>query len=131
MAPVGYTDAGSVSVAGNRRPGAVHENAGSLGKPAFVIHGCAILAVDFDRARARVLTARQRYGEHAVAIGGLHLRRIHRGRYGEAPTEGPITALHAVVLLALGRGLELALAGDGEHVVLERNRDLLALHPRE
>ena len=79
----------------------------------------------FGFASARLGTKMR---EHAVLVLGGRLVRLEGGGEGEAPGEHAVSALDPVVALALVLTLELPLAADGQHAVLEANVDVLRIH---
>jgi hypothetical protein len=96
--------------------------------------GCRRVAprtlVDIDlRPRLRgFLRLGQEHGQHALVETGLHRRAIDRARQRQGPLEGPVAALGEVVALLPFLALFPLLALDGEHVVGERQLDILRVH---
>src|SRR4051795_3548173 len=66
--------------------------------------------------------------QDAVLVGRADLGRIDRGREGERTAEAAVEAFQTLEAVARDLLVELALAGNGEHVVLESQADFLALH---
>lgn len=66
--------------------------------------------------------------ELAIVKAGLDVRGFHTVGEAEAALEGTVVALHTVDLVVLLFVLALALARDGEHVVLNVNLDVILGH---
>src|ERR1700752_610430 len=92
---------------------------------------CGLFDVDGDLLGLRFLAARQPDREFAVFVRCGDLTRIDRGRQRERAAEIAEPALHALELLALGRLLLLALAGQRQNVVLDRHADVFLLYVRQ
>ena len=79
--------------------------------------------------------ASSRFGQgdaqHAVLVLRLDLLRVDHGGQGEGAGEGAVGALHAVVALLLHLVVELALAAQGQHVVLDADVDVLRVDARQ
>src|SRR5512143_2621390 len=80
-----------------------------------------------DALRLRLGLLRQVDEEHAVLRLGADLLRVDARRQREAAGERAVGQLDAMVVLALLLHLQLALALQGEHAVLESDLDVLRL----
>jgi hypothetical protein len=86
---------------------------------------------DLDRAGLGILALGQLDLEQAVLEARLDLLPVHVVGKAEAPRKAAVGALDAVVVLSVLLLLELALAGDRQHPVLGRDRDLVLLESGE
>src|SRR5450759_3631422 len=90
-----------------------------------------LLGLDLDALGLLLLGLRYRDREDAVLVAGLDLLRLHALREGQAALEAAEAPLDAVVPLVVDLLLELALALDGEHVVVDLDLDVVGVHARE
>src|SRR6266498_5983508 len=84
--------------------------------------------LDFNGFGFGFFTLGQVNFQHAVLELGVNLRGVGAIRQREAAEKVPVRALDPMILLVLLFLLELALAGDGEHAVLNRDLHFLFLH---
>ena len=81
--------------------------------------------------RLRFLFLGDAQRQHAVLVVGLDRFRIHGVRQREAAGEGAIRALHTKVVLLIHVFLELALAANGQDVVLHADVQILGIDFRQ
>src|SRR5665647_1516625 len=87
-----------------------------------------LLGLDLDALGSLLLGLRYRDREDAVLVAGLDLLRLHALRESQAALEATEAPLDAVVPLLVDLLLELALALDGEHVVVDLDLDVVGIH---
>src|SRR5262245_5242267 len=86
---------------------------------------------DGDLLRLRLLLLGEHDLEHTFLELRLDLVGVHDVRQGERPAERSVGPLHAMVVLLLHLVVDLALAPEGEHVVLDADIDVLGVDPRK
>src|SRR5207247_4077834 len=86
---------------------------------------------DGDLLRLGFLALRKVHPQHAVPVVGLDLLGVDHAREGEGPAEAAVGALHPVVALLLDLVVELALAAEGQHAVLDPDVHVLGVHSRQ
>src|SRR6266446_6641209 len=91
---------------------------------------CELRQVDLDFLRLDLFHLRQPDLEHAVAVGGLHLVRLHGNRQRHRALELAVHALEPVVPLVLRLTLEATLTLHGQHVAGDRDVHVLLVDPR-
>src|SRR6266852_5008442 len=88
---------------------------------------CRCPDIDLNLLRLGFLALWNAQGQHSIVIVGLDRFRIHGVGQREAAAERPIGTLHAQVLVFGHLGLELALAANGQDVVLHANVEILGI----
>src|ERR671912_778512 len=86
------------------------------------------LAADLDAARLHFLALLEHDAEHAVLVLGGRVLGRHGLREREGAGEAAVGALDAVVVVRLFLLLEAALAAQRQHVVLDRQLEVFAVH---
>src|SRR5690349_16673358 len=84
--------------------------------------------VDLHLARLGFLALWKLDGQHAIFVLGCDRVGIDGVGQSEAPAEGTVGTLDAQVTVVLDVGFSLALAADGEHVVLNADVEILFAH---
>src|SRR6185369_2293868 len=101
------------------------EVAGAAGENPGLVH------LDADALRLRLGPLGDEDPQDAVLLLGGGLVRLEGGGEREAPGEHAVAALDPVVTVATVLALQLPLAPDGQHAVLQANVDVLRVHLRE
>src|SRR4029079_17187051 len=89
--------------------------------------GVQRLDVDLDLLRLRLFELRDLDLQHAVDVIRGDVVRVDAARQRERADEAAVRALDAVIV-AVVLPLELALAADGEHAVLEGDLEVVLVH---